>query len=652
MLSEAKSQTDKRLAMADHYYSAGDYFTAANLYGQFLYPAIKPKYRSDFPLNTRRNTVGRIGNYHSKTEILFKQAESYRLANYWKEAANVYKECFQEDSLRYSSALYWMAVCQRSTGDYSSAEQSLNHYFSKTDAGNESYNAAMEEKHTLQFIKTQLSKPDSVLYHIQKINTSIGDKGIFDPIAINGNAYLLTSTLTDSVAAGENPYHNRLFRSILTNDGFQDMEPLIIESIDSSYNQGAGSVSPDGKHLYFTQWKRENGQTSSSIYLSDNTGNGWSKPQLLHSVNQNGFNSKQPFCSADGKYLFFASDRKGGKGGFDIWYAPVLTNGTTGEAVNVAVINSPANEQAPFCHNGSATLVFASDRLPSMGGYDLFSSKGSKGEWNLPENMGYPVNSSRDDVYFFATENKYLLNNAIVSSDRGSECCLSIYAVTKSPKKKMITGVILDCSGSAPIAGAQVIIKDASGKTLQAITSPDGRYSFGLSDDAIPNQMMITKEKYNDKTSDVLIESTEESNWQTDILHNANLCLEKKFVLKVENVVTVYFDFDKSDLKDREVEQLDSIYAVMNENPTYTLQISGYTDGKGSVEYNKKLSDRRAKACANYLIQKGIDASRISFESFGSCCPVEMELINGRDNADGRARNRRALININKPDEN
>ncbi len=84
------------------------------------------------------------------------------------------------------------------------------------------------------------------------------------------------------------------------------------------------------------------------------------------------------------------------------------------------------------------------------------------------------------------------------------------------------------------------------------------------------------------------------------------------------------------------------------ENSGATIQISGYTDGRGSVEYNKLLSDRRAKSCADYLIQKGIDVKRISFESFGACCPIEMEMINGRDNPDGRSLNRRALINIIK----
>jgi len=124
--------------------------------------------------------------------------------------------------------------------------------------------------------------------------------------------------------------------------------------------------------------------------------------------------------------------------------------------------------------------------------------------------------------------------------------------------------------------------------------------------------------------------------------------VEKKLVIKAENVVTVYFDFDRSKLKEPATAKLDSIYNVLVESPAATIQISGYTDGLGSEQYNKILSDKRAKACADYLLKKGIDTSRISFESFGACCPVEMEKINGRDNPDGRSRNRRALINISK----
>jgi outer membrane protein OmpA-like peptidoglycan-associated protein/tetratricopeptide (TPR) repeat protein len=650
---QAKSQFDKRLAMADQYYAAGDYYTAAGLYGQFLNPAVKPKYHSDFPLNAKRSTEGRTGAYQSKTDILFKQAESYRLAHYWMEACTLYQQCFEKDSSKYASALYWKAVCQRSLGEYNSAEESLDRFFNEVGQGNECYKAAVEEKETILFIRKQLARPDSVLYHIQKINTALGDKGIFAPVAVNNNQYLFTSTVTDSVAFNMNPYHNRLFSSELVDGSLQTVQPVSFESIDSSFNQGAASMSADGKYLYFTQWKKEGEKTMSSIYVSTKNNNNWSAPKYLGSVNQQGHSSKQPFCSSDGKYLFFASDRPGGAGGFDIWFAPILADGTTGTPTNAgAGVNSPANEEAPFYQNGSSSLVFASDREPGMGGYDLFTTKGAVGEWKTVENMGYPVNSSRDDVYFFATENKNLLDNAIVSSDRGSECCLSAYVVTKTPKKKIIQGIVVDCSSNLPLADAQVTMNVAEGKVLQTTTTADGRYSFGLTDDNQQHQFAVVKEKYSDKTTDVSVETIKQENWQTDTLTNAALCLEKKFVLKVENVVTVYFDFDKSDIKERGSEQLDSIYQVLSGNPSYTLQISGYTDGKGSAEYNKKLSDKRARSCADYLIAKGINPSRISFESFGACCPVEMELINGRDNEEGRSKNRRALININKPEEN
>jgi OOP family OmpA-OmpF porin len=649
VLMQAKSQTDKRLVLADQYFANGEYFTAAGLYGQFLHPAVKTKTYSDFPLNSKRYSDGKTGKYGSKTDIVFKQAESYRLANYWTEAANLYKECLAKDSLKYSAALYWIAVCQRSLGDYASAEESLNRFFKNYGTGAEYYNAASQEKQRLQFIKTELSKPDSLLYHTEKIATAFEtSKGVFAPVSISGSQFLFTSTQTDSVAAGNNPYHNRLFSSVLNENGLQSIEPVNFEFLDSSLSQGAASVSPNGKHLYFTQWKKEDGQVLPAIYVSNKTSNGWSKPQLLPFVNQQGRSSKQPFCSADGKFLFFASDRKGSKGGFDIWYAPLKEDGTTGESINAGSINTSENEQSPFYHSSTGTIVFASDRMPGMGGYDLFMSNGSGTDWKTPENMGYPINSSRDDVYFFAKENDALLKNAIVSSDRGSECCLATYTVSKTPKKKMITGVVLDCASNEPLADAEVVLRDAAGNSIKALTNADGRYSFDVTDEAITHQFFASKEKYNEKMDDVLVEGVNTSNWQTDTLHNTAICLEKKFVLKVENVVTVYFDFDRSNIKERGAEQLDSIYTVLMENPSYTLQISGYTDGKGSVEYNKKLSDRRAKSCADYLIEKGIDPSRISFESFGACCPVEMELINGRDNAEGRSKNRRALININK----
>lgn len=651
ILLQAQSQVDKNLVLADKYFAAGDYFTAAGLYEQFLNPPVKQKMPTGFPLNSRKNGQGSAGGQVTKTDVLYKQAESYRLANYWLQASEKYKECLEKDPAKYASGLYWHAVANRSLGNYTVAEESVNLFLQAYAEGSPYKQAAAKELETLQFIKGQLARPDSVLYNVQKINASFGaQKGVYAPVSMTGDQLLITSTQSDSlVKAGINPYHSRLFSVSLNEGSLQNMKSVTIDGVDVSLNQGAGSISPDGNYLYFTQWKKENAQTISSVWYARKKGRGWSIPALLPLVNLESYNSKQPFCSADGKYLFFASDRPGGYGQFDIWYAVIRQDGTTEGPVNAgAALNTAVNEQAPFYHNSSGTLVFSSDRMPRMGGFDLFSSTGKETQWNAPENMGHPVNSSRDDLYFFAGEKGSLLNKAIISSDRGSDCCLETYAVTKTPKNKKFAGELRDCKDGGPVADAEIIMKDASGKTWRTTTGADGKYVFELTGDINHRLLSISKEKYKEHTSDLAVVRSNETGWLTDTLFNGVLCIEKKLVIKIENVVSVYFDFDKSDLKDRGTAQLDSIYNVLLENPKATIQISGYTDGRGTVEYNKVLSDKRARTCADYLIQKGIDSSRVTFESFGACCPVEMELLNGRDNAEGRSKNRRALINISK----
>ena len=507
ILINAQSQADKRLVLADKYFAAGDYFTAAGLYEQFLNPDAKQKMPTGFPLNSKKNSQGKTGKQVNECDILYKQAESYRLSNYWLQASAGYKKCFEKDSVKFASALYWYAVCQRNITNYRTAEESITLFLNTYAAGNPYQQAAKQELETLQFIKSQSARPDTILYHIQKINAYEKEKGIFAPVAIKGNQFMITSTQADSVVkAGINPFHNRLFYTTLTDGNLQNTEPVNIDSIDASLNQGAASISANGNHLYFTQWKKEKGQTISAVYYSTKKENGWSEPVLLTSVNQQGYNSKQPFCTADGKYLFFASDRYGGYGNFDIWYAPLQTDGTAGEPVNAgAALNTTGNEQAPFYHSSSNTLVFSSDRTPGTGGYDLYTSKGWETEWKTPENMGHPVNSSRDDLYFFAPEKETLPNKAIFSSDRGSECCLETYAISKSSKRKMITGVIQDCRNNEPVDGANVIMKDASGKSITTTTGNDGTYHFELTSDVNQQQLFISKELYKEKTTGITV---------------------------------------------------------------------------------------------------------------------------------------------------
>jgi OOP family OmpA-OmpF porin len=642
---------DKRIVQANAYYASGDYYTAAQLYEQFLKPGPKEKSKADFPLNAKRNSQGSgMGKGVTKNDIIYKQAESFRLANYFPQAAERYKTVAEQEQSKYNDAWYWYAVCQRSLGKYDDAEESVNRFLSNVTANDPLKAAAENELQTLKFIKTQLVRPDTVMYTLNKTTLSNGTgKGVFAAVHLGGNQFLITSTETDTAAtAGVNPYHSRVFAATLENNEFKVGESVSLPTSEAAINQGAASVSADGSRIYFTQWKNTNSRKSSAIYLVTKQGEGWSTPVALTSVNAEGHSSKQPYVSTDGKYLFFSSDRPGGAGGFDIWYAPLQADGTTGEAVNTgAVINTAADEQAPFYHSYSSTLVFSSNGKQGMGGYDLFSAKGWETAWKQVENMGHPVNSIRDDVYYHTNDKSSVLRNAVFSSDRGSECCLETYTVSKAPKKKIITGLVIDKKDNQPISGATVLI-NAGGKQLKATTDASGRYTAEVDTDVTGN-VTVSKHRYSEKQSDITIVNTDEKDWSTDKFTNKDVVLERKIILTPETVVTVYFDFDKHNIKDDAAFKLDSLYDILVKNPGAVVQISGYTDGLGSVEYNKILSDKRAKACADYLMTKGVDSSRISFESFGECCPLEMEIINGRDNADGRAKNRRGLINISYP---
>jgi OmpA-OmpF porin, OOP family len=635
------------LQLADEYFEAGEYYTAARLYEQYLKTLAGNKNQPAFTVHAKKASATAGIQSRSNASILYKQAESYRLAHYWVNADSAYKKCTNNND-----ALYWSAVCERSLGKYDEAEENIRKYL--TAGGTSGYREAAErELQTLQYIRKQMAAAAAGHVNSSKLNTPGSfENGAFAVRAVSGNKYLVSSTKTDSTRVkGVNPNTSRLFYATLKNDSLHQLTPVELPVAGISNNQGVASFTADGLRIYFTQWKKEKGRIVSNIYYIINRGDsGWTKPALLPQVNIDGFSSKQPFCSVDGVYLYFVSDRPGGSGGFDIWYAPIYEDGSAGSPVNAgAEINTAGDELAPFHHNSSNTLVFSTNGRPGMGGYDLFAAKGVHAAWGVPRNMGYPVNSSRDDIYFFAPEDSALLANAIVTSDRGTGCCLENYLIKRSAKNNRLTGLVLDHKDNNPVADADIVLTDPSGKTWATKTDAEGKYLFDtIHNDYSNYRITITKQYYNDTTDAVKINDTAEVNLLTDQLVNTDMYIDKKFMISAENVVTVYFDFDMSNLKPEAIHKLDSIIQVLKQYPSYTIQISAYTDGKGTDEYNKKLSDRRARSCADYFIEKGVAAGRITFESFGACCPLELELINGRDNPEGRSRNRRALINVSK----
>src|SRR5690606_30667553 len=176
---------------------------------------------------------------------------------------------------------------------------------------------------------------------------------------------------------------------------WQPAEYLSANINTPNYNEGAQCISPDGRFLFFTGCNRPDGMGRCDIYVSEKEGDNWSKPINLGSpINTGGWES-QPSLSADGRTLYFVSDRSGGLGSYDIWMSTLDENARWQKPVNLgSTINTPFDEQSPFIHPDNETLYFSSNGWPGMGNKDLFiSRRDSLGNWSLPQNLGYPINT-------------------------------------------------------------------------------------------------------------------------------------------------------------------------------------------------------------------------------------------------------------------
>jgi len=646
---DVKAQKDKRLIQADAYYDKGEYLTAAGLYDQFLKTDPR-KIQTRFPVGSHRNSTGITGTGLSENDVLYKKAECYRLAHYMNEAMQAYGEAYKKDTVKYADAMFWKAVCERSLLKTNDAAASLTAY-RKNPNGTSSIKKQVEkESAVLIFVSQQVNRADTVLYTITKINSASGSQfGVYAPSPGGSEGWIVTSTSYDSLAKeGVNPHQNRLFYARVQGGTFVTLNTASFDSLNYTLNQGAACLSPDGNTLYLTQWKKDKQGSHAGIYTSSKNGDRWTYPQLLSSLHTDNANYQQPYLTADGRTLFFASDRAGGQGKLDIWYALLGTDGSIQSVSNAGPqVNTSDNEQAPFYHSLTGVLYFSSEGRVGMGGYDLFAASGSTDAWKDAVNIGFPVNSTRDDIYFYAGA-EGLRRDALISSDRGSGCCLETYTVEKRPKKRRLTGKVVDCDGATPLEGAAVSWIGEGNQLATVSTGAGGLFSFELNEQDDPDSLVVSKDEFREKRSAIVISGRDEEDLLIDILNNEDLCLNGSKVIIPEEVITLYFDFDKSVLKAREKQILDSVAVVLNADPNATVQISGYTDGLGTDDYNKKLGEKRASAAAKYLKTKGIDGSRVSFESFGECCPVEEEKVNGRDNPAGRKKNRRALVYIRK----
>jgi outer membrane protein OmpA-like peptidoglycan-associated protein len=508
----------------------------------------------------------------------------------------------------------------------------------------------------------QISKKSNSLTKKSKkiiANASFAIEAIKNPIKIN----------PVSLGKGVNVFHSQYFPSITAdkemlvftgyNKSLQDENlyvcylknkawsyPVSLSAnINSTENEGTASISADGRTIVFTACNTQNGLGSCDLYVSYKQGNVWPKPiNLGENINTREWES-QPSLSADGSILYFVSDRKGGIGNRDIYISKKDSLGEWSMAKNLGdEINTADDEISPFIHPNGMSLFFASNGYPGLGGMDIFYSEKINNKWTHPENFGYPINTSRDQVSLFITaDNKRGYYSLEQNQDEASRNSL-LYQFEIPPvlakkfkKANVIKGIVTD-SKSKQKLGAEIEIYNLKNNNLESKVRSDdqtGEYMNVLNQGGSYG-LFVNKPGYFFKS--IAFDYSEQSDTTMKYM---DISLEPLQKNGKEILNNIYFDSNKYELKPESKPELEKLIKLLKLNPTLIIEISGHTDDIGKDAENMLLSKNRAKAVFDYLQLNGINPNRLKAVGYGETSPTLPNISN-----ENRAKNRRIEIKI------
>ncbi len=416
------------------------------------------------------------------------------------------------------------------------------------------------------------------------------------------------------------------------------------EPFNVNDNEGGATLTADNNTLYYTVCKYDNVSKylNCDIYYSENIAGEWSPiKSVSNKINLPGSWESQPSISADGRTLYFVSDRTGGYGGYDIYRSIRNDSGEWGTPINLGpTINSKGNEKAPFIHPDGKTLYFSSDGWQGLGGYDIFFSKlDEHGNWSKPKNIGYPINSPDDEVGFFVStdgQQGFFASNKYNGKGGWDLYSFDLYEGARPEKVLFIKGNVKSESSMEPL-NAHIELKNIETKKISRIPmdSITGNY---VAVAPFNSDYIMTVKK-----ADHVYESKYISKVDTIFKTPAKIDIEMKPIElnKSYRINDIYFPFNSFDLSDESKVVLDQLLDFLNENQTIQIQIQGHTDNIGNDASNLKLSENRAKSVYSYLIEKGIAENRLTYKGFGKSMAVS-----GNETEEGRAKNRRTVFVI------
>lgn len=578
-----------KLSKAREQYARGEYFDASKTY-QKVYNKLTKK--EERPL---------------RGEVAFELGESYRHLNMYARAAAAY-----QNSIRYgfpdTLAPLYLAEMLHAQGQYTQAEKAYKEYYEThpwskiAENGLEGARMALANRGT----KTRYVVKEAKLFNSRRSD--------YAPMFNDKNADILYFTTTNEKVNGTKKSEitgmkNGDIWMAKKNEKGQWQKPEPVEGeLNTDFDEGIISFSPDGSTMYLTKARREpNSSTGVEIYTSQRSDAKWSAPVKLEITADTLSNYGHPAVSPSGDYLYFTSDMPGGSGGYDIWR--INLKDRVGSLENLGqYINTKGDEMFPYMRTDSI-MYFASTGHPGYGGLDIFKAEMTpQGGW-VVENMGVPINSSADDfgITFGKDESGYFSSNR--NDGRGYD---HLFSFELPDLQIWLSGWVLD-KDEEPVPNAVIRIVGNDGSNQKEVARNDGSFRFPL-DRGVTYVMMAGAKGYlNAKQEFTSDDAEEDAEYDVDFILAS---INKPVVID-----NIFYDFDKATLRPESVDALNEMAQVMRDNPNITIEMASHTDRWGDEAYNLNLSERRAKAVIDYLISVGISPERLQYMGYGESRP-------------------------------
>ncbi len=584
--------------------------------------------------------------YYRAAETNYFVAESYRLSNRIQYATPYYliaKEKGYEDK----NINLHLAYAAKANGKYADARKYLKEFIDSKPS-RELVVKAEIELDNLPAVEEYSKKPSPV-----KIQGLVGNtnQAEFGPIKL-GEELILTSSKKPLIYKNNGLPYLGLYKARLKSPSeIEKLELFSANLLDANANEGTPAFSKDGNTMVFARGnsgKSKDPSPDVDLYISTKRDGNWSTPERLAISDSIGWDGSPAF-SRDGKTLYFSSNRRGGKGGLDLYRAPMDNSGRFGRPINLgSAINTRGNEIFPYVSE-DGKLYFSSDGHPSLGGLDLFVASRSGDEIQV-EHLGIPINSVGDDFGLFLADSTqgYFSSNRVggkgdddiyyfESTGTEDRWWSNEITITESSEPAKVALYHLRTqivnARNKPIAKAKVGIKRNGEIQPVQYSNAEGYLDIIDLNPADQISFNASKEKYLTKRSEFLMDGREipkqllkKELTDTTFDHKITLGLAEvgEELGALFDVNPIYYDLDKSNIRPDAAAELEKIVQVLKDNPGVSIELGSHTDARASASYNLKLSQRRAESAVKYIIEHGIEASRIKAKGYG-----ETQLING-----------------------